>query len=52
MEASMDSQKVLKALDFHGVPLMKVWIEENGNMSLSRLNIPPPDAVDTSLYRS
>lgn len=52
METPLDSQKVLRALEFHGAPLMKVWTEENGGLSLSRLNIPPPDVVDTSVYRS
>lgn len=51
MEAKIDSSKVLKAFDFHGVPLMRVWTEENGLSSLSKLNI-LPDAVDTSLYRT
>lgn len=51
MEEAIDQKKVLKAFDFHGIPLMKIWTEENGLSSLSRLNI-LPDAVETSLYRT
>jgi LPS O-antigen subunit length determinant protein (WzzB/FepE family) len=49
MEESVNKSLVEKTLEFHGLPLIKTWNEENGANNLNNLGI-QSNLIDTSLY--